>query len=242
MPEVPSLALGTADVSLFKMLGAYTGFANNGVAVEPYGILRIEDSEGNVIYENKQAEEHPRAFHEELGMIMNTMLEGVVDSGTARSLRSIYGLRSELAGKTGTTQNNADGWFIGYSPKLVAGVWVGAELPAIHFRTTALGSGAHMALPIFGLTFKKIENNQALRNKYLNTFAPLSDSLMSMLDCPVYSVEIPSDFLTRKELREFRKEEDKKKGEDKAEEIVKEEKKEKVGFFRRIGNFFKRKK
>jgi penicillin-binding protein 1A len=240
LPEVPSLALGTADVSLFEMLGAYTGFANNGVAVEPFGIVRIEDSKGNVIYENKQAEEHPRAFHEELGMIMNTMLEGVVDSGTARSLRNVYGLRSELAGKTGTTQNNADGWFIGYSPDLVAGVWVGAELPSIHFRTTALGSGAHMALPIFGLTFKKIEKDHQLRSQYLSPFAPLSDSLMSMLDCPVYSDEIPSEYLSRKELREFRKEERKKKEEEK--EKIKEEKKEKVGFFKRIGNFFRKKR
>jgi len=237
LPEVPSLALGTADVSLFEMLGAYTGFANNGVAVEPFGILRIEDSEGNVIYENKQTTEHPRAFSEELGMMMNTMLEAVVDSGTARSLRSIYGLRSELAGKTGTTQNNADGWFIGYSPELVAGVWVGAELPAIHFRTTALGSGAHMALPIFGLTFRNIEKDHQLRNQYLSPFAPLSDSLLSVLDCPAYSTEIPSDYLTRKERRELRKEE-----KEKEKLIGAEDKKEKEGFFKRIGNFFRKKR
>jgi hypothetical protein len=99
-----------------------------------------------------------------------------------------------------------------------------------------------MALPIFGLTFKKIENDHQLRNQYLSPFAPLSDSLISMLDCPVYCAEIPSDFLTRKELREFRKEEKKKKERETEEEDVKEEKKERVGFFKRIGNFFRKKK
>ncbi len=239
LPEVPSLALGTADVSLYEMLRAYTGFANNGVSVEPFGILRIEDNEGNVVYENMDVIRHPRAFSEELGMIMTTMLEAVADSGTAKSLRSVYGLRSDLAGKTGTTQNNADGWFIGYSPNLVAGVWVGAELPSVHFRTTSLGSGAHMALPIFGMTLKKIEADHQLRNEYLHDFAPLSDSLLGLLDCPAYSPEIPTDYLDRKERRKLQKEERKK---EQLEEKDPAEQKEKPGFFKRIGNFFRKKK
>ncbi len=237
LPEVPSLALGTADVSLYEMLRAYTGFANNGVSVEPFGIVRIEDNEGNVVYENTDVIRHPRAFSEELGMIMTTMLEAVADSGTAKSLRSVYGLRSDLAGKTGTTQNNADGWFIGYSPNLVAGVWVGAELPSVHFRTTSLGSGTHMALPIFGMTLKKIEANHQLRNEYLHDFAPLSDSLLDLLDCPAYSPEIPTDYLDRKERRKLQKEERAHKKEQLEEEDPAEQK-EKPGFFKRVGNFY----
>jgi len=241
LPEVPSLALGTADVSLYEMLRAYTAFANNGVSIEPFGIVRIEDNEGNMIYENPEVIEHPRAFSKGLGMIMTTMLEAVADSGTAKSLRSVYGLRSDLAGKTGTTQNNADGWFIGYSPNLVAGIWVGAELPSVHFRTTSLGSGAHMALPIFGMALKKIEADPQLRNEYLHDFAPLPDSLLNILDCPVYSLEIPSDYLDRKELRKLRKEERAQKKEQLKEEDP-TEKEEKPGFFKRIGNLFRKKK
>jgi penicillin-binding protein 1A len=248
LPEVPSLALGTADVSLYEMLRAYSAFANNGIPVEPYGIIRIEDNQGNVIYENEEVVELRRAFDEELGMLMTSMLETVVDSGTARSLRSVYGLRSDMAGKTGTTQNNADGWFIGYSPNIVAGAWVGAELPSVHFRTTALGSGAHMALPIFGMCFQKIEANPKLRAQFLPAFAPLSDTLMSMLDCPAYTLEIPKDYLTRKEIRELRREGREKRkeeieaGEEQEEQVQeKQEEEEKPGFFKRVGNFFRKK-
>jgi penicillin-binding protein 1A len=245
LPEVPSLALGTADVSLYEMLRAYSAFANNGIPVEPFGIIRIEDKQGNVIYENKEVVELRRAFDEDLGMLMTSMLEAVVDSGTARSLRSVYGLRSDLAGKTGTTQNNADGWFIGYSPNIVAGAWVGAELPSVHFRTTALGSGSHMALPIFGMTFRKIEANNKLSAQYLPPFAPLPLELLIELDCPAYTLEIPDEYLTRKERREFRKEERAFRKEDNKEEQVVEEEsenaEEKPGFFKRVGNFFRKK-
>jgi penicillin-binding protein 1A len=231
LPEVGSIALGTADVSLLEMVSAYTGFATGGRPAEPYFITRIEDSDGNVLYSAQAEHQTSAVFSTETGHIMNNMLQAVVDSGTASTARSIYGLQSELAGKTGTTQNNADGWFIGYSPGLVVGVWVGAESPSVHFRTTALGSGTHMALPIFARTVKKVEANTGLSGKYLLPFEPIPDSLAMKLDCPAYMPEIPTKYMSRKEAREARKELRKK-----------EDEEEKPGFFKRIGNFFKRKK
>ena len=234
LPEVASIALGTADVSLLEMVTAYTGFANNGIPQTPYFITRIESSDGKVIYTREKGAAQGAAFSQETGMIMNSMLQAVVDSGTASSARSVYGLRSDLAGKTGTTQNNADGWFIGYSPKFVAGVWVGAESPAVHFRTTALGSGSHMALPIFAMTVKKMESDAKLKSGYLVSFPPLDDTIAALMDCPAYSRTIPVEYLSRRETREFRRELRNR------EETGQEE--EKPGFFKRIGNFFKRKK
>ena len=233
LPEVPSLALGTADVSLMEMVRAYTGFANYGSWHEAYGIERIEDSEGRKLYEREDAVEKNMAFTEDQGIMMNYMLQKVVSNGTATPARTVYGLRSELAGKTGTTQNNADGWFIGYTPNFVAGVWVGASSPAVHFRTTALGSGTHMALPIFALTMKKMESNPKLKNAFLTSFQMVPDTLAALLNCPPYSRDLPIEHLTRREIREFRKEISER------EDSLPEEKK---GFFKRVRDFFRGKK
>ncbi|MCD4731281.1 MAG: transglycosylase domain-containing protein, partial [Bacteroidales bacterium] len=191
IPEVPSIALGTAEISLFEMVEAYTAFANNGYTVNSYGILRIEDSNGDVLYERGSPQYGSVAFTEDVAAQINEMLQGVVNEGTGRSLRSIYGVYSDVAGKTGTTQNNADGWFIGYTPDFVAGVWVGAELPVIHFRTIALGSGAHQALPIFGLVVNKMEDDRTFANQYLSPFPFLTDTLLAAMDCPDFTLEKP---------------------------------------------------
>jgi penicillin-binding protein 1A len=243
LPGVASLALGTAEVSLLEMVTAYSGFANQGVSVKPYGIVRIEDSEGRLVYQAGETYEYPGAFDQQTGLLMSSMLQAVVDSGTARSARTVYGLQSALAGKTGTTQDNADGWFIGYTPGLVVGAWVGAEMPAVHFRTTALGSGAHMALPIVAMTLREMETDRQPGSEYLTAFPPLPDSLQALLDCPSYSDEIPTEYLSRKEAREFRREEkaledEQKPGEDLS---TQEETKEKTGFFKKIRNFFRKK-
>jgi len=243
LPGVASLALGTAEVSLLEMVTAYSGFANRGVSVKPYGIVKIEDSDGRLIYQAGETDKYPAAFDEQTGLLMSSMLQAVVDSGTARSARTVYGLRSALAGKTGTTQDNADGWFIGFTPGLVMGAWVGAEMPAVHFRTTALGSGAHMALPIVATTMKKMETDHVLGKKYLTVFPALPDSLQAMLNCPSYTADIPVDYISRKEAREFRREEKVLTEEQEpAEEVSgQEEQKEKVGFFKKIRNFFRKK-
>ena len=239
--HLPSLALGTASVSLLDMVTAYTGFANYGQSVRPWGISKITDRDGHVLYEAPETEFLPEAFPEGTGMILNEMLMDVVNYGTARSARSVYGITAALAGKTGTTQNNADGWFIGYTPGIVAGAWVGAESPAVHFRTTALGSGAHMALPVVASTLSEIQSSANLSQAYLTPFRPLPDSIVAMMDCPPYSEEIPRDYISREEIRELRREARENKEIDRKDSIP-GEKQEKEGFFKKIRNFFRGKR
>ncbi|MBE7179552.1 MAG: transglycosylase domain-containing protein, partial [Mucilaginibacter polytrichastri] len=132
----PSICLGTFNASVFDMTSAYSVFANHGLWTEPTYLLRIEDKNGNVLYQKK-----PRVkvvMNEQSAYVMTYMLKGVVDEGTGWRLRSKYGLKNPIGGKTGTTQNNSDGWFIGVTPQLVTGVWTGCEDRAIHFRSTNL--------------------------------------------------------------------------------------------------------
>jgi penicillin-binding protein 1A len=122
---------------------------------------------------------------------MVEMMKGVISDGTGRSLRSTYGLTCDLAGKTGTTNDNTDGWFIGYTPTLVAGCWVGNDNPAIHFRTTAYGQGAHTALPIFGKFMGSAQSDPRF-GKYTNaTFSELPDYIASSLECDYFSETEP---------------------------------------------------
>ncbi len=191
----PSIALGTPSISLMEMVTAYTNFANDGRHMKPIFVTRIEDKEGNVLWE--QPERTPiQAMSPETAHLMTSMLRGVVNQGTARRLRLTYQLENDIAGKTGTTQNNADGWFIGMTPGLVGGVWVGADNPSIHFRTTALGQGANMALPIYAEFLKQL--NRDPRYQYLTTsqFDPLTPQERRLLDCDPFKKEIDFwDFL-----------------------------------------------
>ncbi|MFV0468515.1 MAG: transglycosylase domain-containing protein, partial [Dysgonomonas sp.] len=149
-----SLALGTCDVSVGEMVAAYTTFVNKGVRFSPMYVTRIEDAYGNVI---ANFTPEPLEVFDELTYVkMLDMLRAVVDGGTGSRLRSAHGLRMPMGGKTGTTQNNSDGWFMGFTPELVAGCWVGGEDRSIHFDSTSQGQGAAMALPIFGLFMKKV--------------------------------------------------------------------------------------
>jgi penicillin-binding protein 1A len=156
-PAYPSIALGTAEVSLLEITSAYTTFANAGVHIDPIAITRIEDKEGNVLVEY-----HPDYKQEvispETAYIMTDMMRGVIRGGedyhgTGVRLRNVYGVRQDIAGKTGTTQNSADNWFIGMAPHLVMGAWVGGEDRRIRFPTDlgySIGQGARTALPIVG--------------------------------------------------------------------------------------------
>lgn len=151
---VNSIFLGTSDLSLYELTGAYATFANKGVYLEPLFVTRIEDKNGNVV-----STFHPyfnEAISEKDAYLMINLLEGVVREGTAIRLRYKYELMNEIGGKTGTTQNHSDGWFEGITPSLVTGVWAGWEDRSIHFETLSLGQGANMALPIFALYMKKI--------------------------------------------------------------------------------------
>ena len=146
----PSTLLGSSDVNLLEMVDAYSTIANNGLRPEPVLVTHIYDSEGNLIYEGPT--DTPRALPYKTSFLMQQMLINGVQEGTSRGLLSYVGFwaRTDLGGKTGTTNNASDGWFIGVTPGLVCGVWVGGEYRQIHFRTARLGQGAYTALPICG--------------------------------------------------------------------------------------------
>ncbi len=163
LDPVPALCLGVYDVSIYELVGAYSTFANNGVYTEPFFIQRIEDKYGNVLQEfiPKTIE----ALDEETSYLMIHMLKGATEEkgGTALGLHrfGLLGYGNEVGGKTGTTQNNSDGWFVGVTPKLVAGAWVGGDDRSIHFRTMDLGQGARMAMPIWARFMQKAYEDSA---------------------------------------------------------------------------------
>jgi penicillin-binding protein 1A len=158
IPAVPSIALGSADISLFEMVRAYTMFPGRGFNVKPIFISRIEDRNGNVLA--TFTPESKEVISEADSYIMTKMMQGVVDFGTGRALRSAYGITSEVAGKTGTTNDNADGWFIGFTPQLLAGVWVGADDPLLRLLNTT--GGAQMAMPAWGYFFQEVYKDKIL--------------------------------------------------------------------------------
>jgi len=174
--EVASIALGVTDISLIEMIGAYTPFMNQGIYSKPYYIKRIEDSKGNVIFENKQNSKE--VLSERTAALINQMMQLVTTGrGTASRLRGQYGLKMEIAGKTGTTQSNSDGWFIGAIPSLLCGVWVGADDPSVTFASTSLGQGASSALPIWAKTIHKSYNDRLTKLNRKNTFLSPADSV-----------------------------------------------------------------
>lgn len=153
----PSICLGTMDISVFEMVGAYGTFVNEGTWVEPIFVTRIEDKNGNILEEFTPKKDE--AIRKQTAYIICKMLEKVAQpGGTAARLRRSYNIPADAAigGKTGTTQNNSDGWFMGVTPNLVSGCWVGAEERNVHFRSTGLGQGANMALPIFAKYMEKV--------------------------------------------------------------------------------------
>ena len=157
---VPSICLGSCDLKLIEMVGAMSTFANKGVYVAPVIVTRIEDKNGNVIYRNAPIEKE--AMNEIAAYKTVELMKGVVQSGTGIRLRTKYGFKNPIAGKTGTTQKNSDGYFMGITPDLTTGVWVGAEDRSVHFRSTALGQGSHTALPIWALYMQKVYADKSL--------------------------------------------------------------------------------
>ncbi|TPE46289.1 penicillin-binding protein 1A [Pontibacter mangrovi] len=200
LPEVPSLALGTADLSLQEMVTAYATFANRGYKVEPVYITKIVDREGRVLQAHKDGENARKVVSEETAATMLYLMQGVVEEGSAAKLRSQYSLKMDIAGKTGTTQDNADGWFIGITPQLVTGVWVGGESPQVRFRTLALGQGSRTALPIWGEYIRRIAIDPAYKGYYNSRFTPLPPHLQASLNCASYRAEPPRDNLLERLL------------------------------------------
>ena len=185
---VPAIALGTPDISVYEMVAAYSTFANKGVYNKPVMVTRIEDKNGTVLYQFKP--ESKDVLSEEVAYVTVNLMEGVTQAGSGKRLRHNsdwlaksavykeimtgypYGLKNPIAGKTGTTQNQSDGWFIGMVPNLVTGVWVGAEDRAAHFKSITYGQGASMALPIWGLYMKACYADKTLEVSEANFEKP----------------------------------------------------------------------
>jgi penicillin-binding protein 1A len=163
---VYALCLGSSEVSLFEMTGAFATFANHGVNIEPIFVTRIEARQGNLLASFVPTSND--AVSEETAHTMRGMLQNVINAGTGGRLRWQYGFRGEMGGKTGTSQENRDAWFIGVTPKLVAGVWVGGEDQSVHLSSR--GEGSVVALPIFGEFLRKVQQNGSLGVTVEDTF------------------------------------------------------------------------
>ena len=208
IPNVPAIALGTPDLSVYEMVGAYGAFANKGIYVKPIMVTKIEDKNGTIVYQSKP--ETRDVLSEESSYVTLKLLEGVTKFGSGARLRHDipedernyvyknvvtgypYKFDNAIAGKTGTTQNQSDGWFIGMVPNLVTGVWVGGEDRSVHFKEIAYGQGATMSLPIWGLFMKKCYEDEELQVSKEDFEEP--EVLSIELDCSkVLPVESESD-------------------------------------------------
>ena len=196
LPAVPSIALGTPDISLFEMVGAYSTFANQGIYVKPVVITRIEDKNGRALYE--VVPETQDVLSQEAAYVTVNLLQGVTKAGSGARLRHAglektnyvyekvvtgypYIFENPIAGKTGTTQNQSDGWFMGMVPNLATGVWVGGEDRSVHFKEIAFGQGATMALPIWGLYMRSLYENPDLAISSEEFIAP--ENLTIPIEC-----------------------------------------------------------
>lgn len=241
IPEVPSIALGTNNASLYEMVTTYCTFANDGKPIKPAYITSITDQEGNILDRFHADTTKDQVISDRDNAIMIEMMKNVVNHGTASKLRWKHNIKNDIAGKTGTTQNNSDGWFIGISPKLVVGVWVGADDPGVRFRHTSLGQGSSTALPVFAKFFENINADTTYQHISEAKFSPPSQQVRIMLDCAAFIEEKPSLFEMLFGDKEDKEKKKKEKKEKKKEEKKKEEK-ESDGFFKSIGDLFKRKK
>jgi len=193
--ETPAIALGALDISLFEIVRAYSTFANKGEIYDDLQMIdKITDGKGHIIYESKTAKSQ-QVISPEICNQLTAILQKAVNEGTGTQIRRRFGIQANLAGKTGTSQNYSNAWFMSYTPNLVIGTWVGARSPEVHFRG-GLGSGSALALPISGEIISKIEKDKQLKEQYLTSF--YTDSLiLAMLDCPAYHEKGLSGFVHR---------------------------------------------
>lgn len=199
LPREYGISLGAADISLYDMMKVYGTMANAGKRPEPVTILTVVDRRGKVIYDyQKSLTENPalrtpvEALTEDQAATMTKMLQNVVDYGTGARLRSY--VRGDFAGKTGTTQNHSDGWFMCYNPQLVTGAWVGGESPAVRFRIMALGQGSAMALPIVGGFWNRIASDKKLNKMLLEKFPTPKPEVLNLLGCQSWISVAPDTF------------------------------------------------
>jgi penicillin-binding protein 1A len=192
--DAPSNALGTLDLSLYEIVRAYGSFANQGQMNELVMINKITDADGNTLY-IRESTEPAKVFSTRTSQMITAILQEVINQGTGAKIRSHYGIRAELAGKTGTAQTYSDAWFIAYTPDLVIGTWVGARTPDVHFYSDN-GSGSSLALPIVANVIREIEKDSELRKRYLTPFA-LPNDVYSFLQCEPFFQKGVKGFLNR---------------------------------------------
>ncbi|NPD83664.1 penicillin-binding protein [Lentimicrobium sp. L6] len=193
--ETPALALGALDASLYEMTLAYGTLANGGNIHKDLSMIdSITDANGYLIYKNPISKPST-AIDEQVCAQISSILQKAINEGTGRQIRYRFGIRSDLAGKTGTAQNYSNAWFMSFTPNLVIGTWVGARSPEVHFKG-GLGSGSALALPISGDILQNIEKNKILKNEYLNSFST-DTTLLSILDCPAYKEKGVDGFFHR---------------------------------------------
>ncbi len=209
LPDYPSLALGVASISLKEIVEAYAGIVNDGKPVKTNYLVEIADKNGKVLETfHHELETEPVVSPENCRAVIN-MMEAVVDGGTGRGIRTIYNIPGDFAGKTGTTQNNSDGWFIGITPNLVTGCWVGADDPRVHFRTTTYGQGAYMALPIVGKFFHKTYRDSKFAYLKNSSFPDPKPEMLAMLNTPTFKEVLDIEKHTFDLAEIFKKKDDK---------------------------------
>ena len=178
----PSIALGTATASLYEMAIAYAAFANSGKRIEPVMIRSIKTAKGEVLYSRSGIQSGEAVLTQSTSGMLTSILQKAVKEGTGRSLNSVYGVSAPIAGKTGTSQDYGDAWFVGYSSNLVMATRVGASFPMIHFNNGSNGSGSTLALPIVAKTLQKVQKDKGMKRKYLTTSN--SQYYSDALSCP----------------------------------------------------------
>ena len=224
LPAYPSIALGTAEMTAAELAGSFSSYVNRGKAVKPYYLTRIEDKHGNIIADFDPVFAAKPAFSNTTRQVMIEMMKGTVNYGTAARLRYKYDLPNDIAGKTGTTQDNRDGWFVGITPQLVSVTWAGTDDARIGFPSTSIGQGANSALPAFALMMQKMNADPQFNSITKANFSPPSATVQMMLNC---EPERRDNFLERLFT--------------KADSPKRSRKKEKQGLFSKIKGIFKKK-
>ncbi|HYC86769.1 MAG TPA: transglycosylase domain-containing protein [Chryseosolibacter sp.] len=182
LPPVPSIALGTPSISVMEMVSAYGVFASGGLYTPPSYLTAITDRDGKILARFEKPKS-VRAISNETAQMMIAMMKGVVAQGTGSAIRTRYGISNDIAGKTGTTQSNVDGWFLAVSPRLVVGVWVGADDPRLHFTSHTLGQGAATALPVVAKFYQNANADPQLRRVMFLRFPALPEDVAARLEC-----------------------------------------------------------
>ena len=232
LENTPAVALGTSNASIYELARAYSAFANGGYKPEPFTISSIETADGEVLYQKESGEKREKVLEEQSSLLISEMLKNATQRGTGRAMYSTYGIRHEIAGKTGTSQNFADAWYAAYTPGLVWVARVGASRPSVHFNSGSNGSGSRLALPLVAGVLQEAQNDPKLRKMVFKPF-PVDDTLLVSLDCEDYIEEGWVDSVIDK-VEGSKTTADRKNRKAERKRKRREKKKEKDGFFRWI--------